>query len=326
MLIGRAYSISHLPEPAIAEFTRAIQLDPRYPRAHALLGYSILEFRLEEGYPQARLEFERELKLHPEDYNSLLLLGISDVALHDYPAAEVALLHATRLRPQESFAYLYLGETFTETKRLPQAVETLEKYLRLVPDPQAVPRDVSRAYYLLGQDLRRLGRVEEAQKALGNSQRYREAKFRYDAQHLFNEPKGPADGDSRTSDRIASLLESGSEDQKKSACGKVPRFSRRQLFHKPRNPRRRACITSSHRKFLPARITTWASCAPRMQNSPKPPNFLNKPPPGIPAYLASIATGVLPASKRSNIPKPFHRWNDALLRIRMTRLFGSSWD
>jgi tetratricopeptide (TPR) repeat protein len=216
VLIGRAYSISHLPEPAVAEFHKAIELDPKYPRAHALLGYSILELRFEEGYPQARLQFERELKLYPDDYNSLLLLGISTVALRDYPAAEAALLHASRLRPKEAFAYLYLGETYTETKRLPQAVEVLEKYLRLVPDPQAAPRDVSRAYYLLGQDLRRLGRVEEAQKALANSQRYREAKFRYDAQHLFNEPKGPDDGDSRNSDRIASLLESGGEDQKKS--------------------------------------------------------------------------------------------------------------
>src|SRR4029077_19711051 len=144
-------------------------------------------------------------------------LGISTVALRGYNAAETALLYASRLLTQEPFAYLYLGETYTETKRLPQAVEVLQKYLRLVPDPQAVPRDVSRAYYLLGQDLRRLGRMEEAQKALANSQRYREAKFRYDAQHLFNEPKGPADGDSRTSDRIASLLESGADEQNKAA-------------------------------------------------------------------------------------------------------------
>ena len=217
VLIGRAYSISHLPEPAVAEFRRAIELDPKYPRAHALLGYSILEFRGEEAYPQARLEFERELKLNPDDYNSLLLLGISTVALRDYSAAEPALLHASRLRPQEPFAYLYLGETYSETKRLPQAVEVLQKYIRLVPDPQAVPRDVSRAYYLLGQGLRRLGRVEEAQIALENSQRYREAKFRYDAKHIFDEPKGPSDGDSRTSDRIASLLESGGDNQDKSA-------------------------------------------------------------------------------------------------------------
>jgi len=216
VLIGRAYSMGHFPESAVAEFRRAIELDPKYPRAHALLGYSILEFRGEEAYPQARLEFERELKLHPEDYNALLLLGISAVALRDFPAAEAALQHATRLRPEESFAYLYLGETYSETKRLPQAVETLEKYVRLVPNPEEVPRDVSRAYYLLGQDLRRLGRLEEAQKALVNSQRYREAKFRYDAQHIFDEPAVPVDGDSHTSGRIAGLLESGAEEQKKS--------------------------------------------------------------------------------------------------------------
>jgi tetratricopeptide (TPR) repeat protein len=216
VLIGRAYSMGHFPESAVAEFRRAIELDPKYPRAHALLGYSILEFRGEEAYPQARLEFERELKLHPEDYNALLLLGISAVALRDFPAAEAALQHATRLRPEESFPYLYLGETYSETKRLPQAVETLEKYVRLLPNPEEVPRDVSRAYYLLGQDLRRLGRLEEAQKALVNSQRYREAKFRYDAQHIFDEPAVPVDGDSHTSGRIAGLLESGAEEQKKS--------------------------------------------------------------------------------------------------------------
>jgi tetratricopeptide (TPR) repeat protein len=216
VLIGRAYSIGHFPESAVAEFRKAIQLDPKYPRAHALLGYSILEFRGEEAYPQAWLEFERELKLHPEDYNALLLLGISDVALRDFPAAEAALLHATRLRPEEPFAYLYLGELYSETKRLQQAVATLEKYLHTVPDPEEIPRDVGRAYYLLGQDLRRIGRLEEAQKALANSQRYREAKFRYDAQHIFEEPAVRADGDSHTSDRIAGLLESGAEEQKKS--------------------------------------------------------------------------------------------------------------
>jgi len=217
VLFGRAYTIGHFPESAVAEFRKAIQLDPKYPRAHALLGYSILEFRGEEAYPQARVEFERELKLHPEDYNALLLFGLSNVALRDFPAAEPALLHAIRLRPEEPFAYLYLGETYSETKRLPEAIETLEKYLRVVPNPEEIPRDVSRAYYLLGQDLRRLGRLEEAQKALTNSQRYREAKFRYDAQHIFDEPAAPSDGDSHTSDRIAGLLESGAEDQKKSS-------------------------------------------------------------------------------------------------------------
>jgi len=215
VLIGRAYSIGHFPEPAVAEFRKAIQLDPKYPHAHGLLGYSLLEFIGEEAYPQARAEFEKELKLHPDEYNALLLLGISAVALRDFPAAEAALLHAKRLRPDEAFAYLYLGEIFSETKRFPLAVETLQKYLHLVSNPDDVPRDVSRAYYLLGQDLRRLGRFDEAQKALANSQRYRESKFRFDAQHIFDEPGKPSDGDSHTSDRIAGLLESGEPGEQK---------------------------------------------------------------------------------------------------------------
>src|SRR5262249_52787762 len=199
VLIGRAYSIAHFPEPAVAEFRKAVQLDPKYPHAHSLLGYSILEFRGEEAYPQARLEFEKELQLNPQDYNALLLLGISAVALRDFPAAEPALLHATRLPPAEPFPYLYLDEVFSSTKRLNQAIQVLQKYIALVHAPEEVPRDVSRAYYLMGQAFRRLGRSEEARKALANSQRYREAKFRYDVQHTFDEPAKGSSGESRSS-------------------------------------------------------------------------------------------------------------------------------
>ena len=215
VLMGRAYSIAHYPESAVAEFRKAIQLDPKYPRAHSLLGYSILEFRGEEAYPQARVEFERELRIQPEDYNSLLLLGIADVALREFGPAETALLHAIRLRPKEAFAYLYLGEIASETKRCPLTLNYLEKYLRLVHDPEEVPREVSRAYYLLGQCLRRMDRNEEAQKALANSQRFREKKFRYDAKHIFDEPAQDSGGDSRTSNRVEGFLQAGAGDSGK---------------------------------------------------------------------------------------------------------------
>jgi tetratricopeptide (TPR) repeat protein len=215
VLTGRAYSIGHFPEFAVAEFRKAVQLDPKYPHAHSLLGYSILEFRGEEAYPEARLEFERELKLRPDDYNALLLLGISSVALRDFSAAETALLHAKGVRPEESFGYLYHGENLSATNRLQLAVDTLERYIRLVPNSQEASRDVSRAYYIQGQCLRRLGRLKEAQQAISNSQRFRESKFRYDAQHIFDEPGSPSNGDSHTSDRISGLLESGATDDNK---------------------------------------------------------------------------------------------------------------
>ena len=215
VLFGRAYTITHFPEPAIAEFRKAIELDPKYPRTHGLLGYSYLEQYGEQAYPRAREEFEKELKLKPDQYYFWMLLGIATVALRDFPAAEAALHHAVRLNPGESSPYLYLGETYTQTNRIPLAVQALEKYVSLVKNPEEMLRDVSRAYYLLGQGLLRLGRVDEAKKALANSQRYREAKFRYDALHTFDEKPSTDGADSRPSERIAGLLETGSPDEHK---------------------------------------------------------------------------------------------------------------
>jgi len=217
VLFGRAYLLTHFPASAVEEFRKAIKLDPRYPRAHSFLGYASLESYGESFYPQARKLFEQELMIQPDDYLTLVLLGITTASLRDYPAAETALLHATRLRPDGASPYLYLGETYTATKRLKQAIEALEKYVSLMRAPEETTRDLSRAYYLLGQDLLRLGRAEEAKKALANSQRHREAKFRYDVQHIFDEKPSTDGADSRPTERIAGLLETGGPDDNKTA-------------------------------------------------------------------------------------------------------------
>ena len=218
MLFGRAYLITKFPQQAISEFREAIRLDPKYPRAHGFLGYAYLEHYQDEGYPQAREEFEKEVKLHPNEYQVQELLGIADVNLRDYPAAEAALLHAVRLQPQEASLYLYLGETYAATNRIKEAVEVLQKYVSIVGNPEDKLRDVSRAYYLLGQNLRRLGHEEKAKKALARSQQIREAKFRYDVKHIFDERKSSEDdGESRVSDPVAAIIEAGSAEEKQGA-------------------------------------------------------------------------------------------------------------
>jgi tetratricopeptide (TPR) repeat protein len=223
VLFGRAYLIAKFPQQAIAEFGKAVALDPKYPRAHAFLGYAYLEHYQEEGYPRARQEFEKEIKFHPDEYRAYELLGISNVNLRDYAAAEAALLHAIRLQPKEASLYLYLGETYASTNRIESAVRELKKYVEMVgtPDDDKL-REASRAYYLLGQNLRRLGRQEEAGQALARSQELREAKFKYDVKHIFDEKKALADdGESRVSDRVADLLGAGSPEEKQGADNMV---------------------------------------------------------------------------------------------------------
>ena len=219
MLFGRAYLIAKLPQQAIVEFRQTIKLDPKYPRAHGFLGYAYLEFYQEEGYPRAREEFQKELKVHPDEYQVQELLGIADVNLRDFPAAEVALLHAARLHPQEASVYLYLGEAYAATNRIRAAVDVLEKYVGLVGNPeQDKLREASRAYYLLGQNLQRLGREDEAKQALARSQQIREAKFKYDVKHIFEEKKSSEDdGEGRISDPVADILDAGSAEQKRGA-------------------------------------------------------------------------------------------------------------
>jgi tetratricopeptide (TPR) repeat protein len=215
VLFGRAYLITKFPQKAIAEFEKAIALDPQYPRAHAFLGYAHLEFYQDEGYPRARKEFEKEIRVHPNEYRAYELLGISDVSLRDYAGAEAALRQAVRLQPKEPTLYLYLGETYTATNRIQAAVRELDKYAILIGTPKEEKvREASQAYYLLGQDLRRLGREEEAKKALARSQQLRESKFKYDVKHLFDQTKPPEnDQDRRVSDRVAEVLGEGSPEK-----------------------------------------------------------------------------------------------------------------
>jgi len=217
MLFGRAYLIAKFPQQAIAEFRQAIKLDPRYPRVHGFLGYAYLEYYQEEGYPRAREEFKKELQIHPDEYQVQELLGIANVNLRDFAAAETALLHAARLRPQETSVYLYLGEVYSQTSRPKAAVDFLEKYVKLVATQEEQNlREASRAYYLLGQNLRRIGREEEAKTALNHSQRIRETKFKYDVKHIFDSKSAKDDRESRISDRVSDLLEAASPEEKQS--------------------------------------------------------------------------------------------------------------
>src|ERR1700676_5671860 len=101
--------------------------------------------------------YQQVLKIQPVDYPSLRSLGLPDVSLRDYSAAETVLLHAARVRPDGATTYLYLGEAYTSTQRIKEAVTALQKYVSLVHNPEEFHRDLGRGYFLLGQGLLRLG-------------------------------------------------------------------------------------------------------------------------------------------------------------------------
>lgn len=220
VLFGRAYVVTHFPGPALEEFRKAIEIDPKYPRAHSLLGYASLEFLGESGYPAARKLFEQELTIQPKDYLTLVLLGITSVSLRDYAGAESALLRASRIRPDGAAPYLYLGETYAATGKYDAAVLVLKKYVSLVHNPEEFHRDLGRGYFLLGQNLLRVGKAEQAQKALARSRELREAEFKYDQEHMFYDQEHQVEAsestESHTSERVAGTLDAGAAEDHQS--------------------------------------------------------------------------------------------------------------
>src|SRR5262249_51238562 len=119
--------------------------------------------------------------------------------------------------------YLYLGETYSATGRFKEAVAALQNYVGLARPPLESNRNLSRAYFLLGQDLLRAGGTQEqARTALARSQELREAQFKYDQEHFFLTPEqqkeraaveASADARSLSSDRMAGILEAGARDE-----------------------------------------------------------------------------------------------------------------
>jgi tetratricopeptide (TPR) repeat protein len=165
-LFGRAYRETGYFDEAIAEFKKAISLDPKYPRVHYNLGLSYL---LKDGalkLKEAGAEFRAELAMHPEEFLAIYNLGLVFVVESKYEEAARLLEKAARLRPQNPDVWLFLGNAYHGLRRFEQAIESLKKSMTLNPNLDKTSAHAEEAHFLLGQSLVRVGRVEEGEKEL----------------------------------------------------------------------------------------------------------------------------------------------------------------
>ena len=209
VLFGRGYRETGFLELAIREFNKAIAIDSKFPRAHYYLGYAYLIQLEETAYPQARAAFEEELKIQPDDYLSLLYLGIITVNQRAFAGAAPLLEHAIRVRPDAPEPLLYLGQLYFDTDRLQLAISTLHKYIELSGRQPQRLHDSARAHYLLGQSLLRLGQVDEAKKEVQLSEELRVRNFKQ-GQARQQEREQPAE-------KIIGVPDSADETSKKEA-------------------------------------------------------------------------------------------------------------
>ena len=149
-----------VPE-AIAEFRKAINKNPRGINLHYRLGRAILQQSHDPaGLEEARREFDAELALNPSD--AVAEYQVAQIFATQGKRADSATRYerAALLRPDFPEALIAVAKLRSEARRYPEAVELLEKAVRL--QPRSEP-----ARYALMLAYRNAGRPDDARKAKG---------------------------------------------------------------------------------------------------------------------------------------------------------------
>jgi len=156
LLAARMFFRRELRDQARAAAMKALELNPRLPLAHELLGEVALA---KAEVPGAIQELEAERKINPLDAGLYDRLGDAYLRNEQFTDAQKALDRAVLLEPNSTGPYILLGRTFL---KLNQPIEALHYLLH------AAQMDPSNhlTHYFLGQAYRATGQVDEANREL----------------------------------------------------------------------------------------------------------------------------------------------------------------
>src|SRR5262252_6279581 len=154
---------------AVAEFRKAIGIDPHLPGIHFELAELLHSSQDEAVKKEAEKEYRAALAENPQDAKAILRLadidaqrGASQQALEEYKKAVV-------LQPGDADAKLGLGKILTGMNQTEAALPLLEDAVRLDPTNAT-------GHYRLGTLYRKIGRSEDSKKEMELYKKYKDLK------------------------------------------------------------------------------------------------------------------------------------------------------
>jgi len=177
VLLGRAYRQTEYWNEALAEFQKAADLDPDYPRVHYNIGLTYVLWEGAGAYDRAEKELRIELGNHPDLYLPNFYLGMILSMRHETEALDY-LLKAVKLSPENPDPYLYLGQIYFRNSQYKEAVQVLNRSIELTRNPARNKYQLSDVHFILGQSLIRLGRREEARIHMEKAQEFKRLQSR----------------------------------------------------------------------------------------------------------------------------------------------------
>jgi tetratricopeptide (TPR) repeat protein len=143
--------------PVAEEYAKkAVELDPRLPLAHLLLGEIYL---YKSRLPEALEQFQKELELNPGEAAVYYKLADAYSRLQKYEEAEKLLQRSIWLDATSTGPYILMGKVLEKKGETALAVRALQRAIAMDPN-NPMP------HHLLGQAYRELGRTEEAEREL----------------------------------------------------------------------------------------------------------------------------------------------------------------
>lgn len=144
--------------PTIAEeyAKKAVELDPKLPLAHSLLGEIYL---YKSRIPEATEQFQKELELNPGDAAVYYKLADAYTRAQKYEDAEKLLQRSIWLDATSTGPYILMGKVLERKGEAALAVRALQRAIAMDPNN-------SISHYLLGLAYRDLGRTEDAEREL----------------------------------------------------------------------------------------------------------------------------------------------------------------
>jgi tetratricopeptide (TPR) repeat protein len=159
--------LRHDFDPIAEEYgKKAVELDPKLPLAHGLLGEIYL---YKSRVPEAIEQFKKELELNPGEASVYYKLADAYTRVQNFDEAERLLQRSIWLDSTSTGPYILMGKVLAKKGEPELAVRALQRALTMDPN-NPIP------HHLLGMAYRDLGKTQEAEQELKLSQQLQDQK------------------------------------------------------------------------------------------------------------------------------------------------------
>lgn len=146
LMMGTTYLLINEHDKALAEFKRAVELNPQLPTVHSFYGQTLVRMG---NTDDALLAFRRELEKNPNDFDSNLQMGILLKQDQKPDEARVYFQRALTVRPGEPNARFYLASLDVAQGKMNEALGPLEALTKDAPDFVEAHVMLATVYYRL---------------------------------------------------------------------------------------------------------------------------------------------------------------------------------